>query len=166
MVTVSNKRVTMKKRDNGQEILEGIDSIRRGEGKKYLMYTKTTHHICVTVDPAFLEDQSFPLDKLYVWAYRIWIENQGPDTIQLVKRTWRITDADGIIQEVKGDGVVGEKPWITPGETYQYTSGTPLSTPSGMMEGIYHMHTKEGKTFDVVIPAFSLDSPYETASVH
>lgn len=130
------------------------------------MYMQTTHHITVTVDPVFLEDQSLPLDKQYVWAYRIWIENQGPDMVQLVKRTWRITDANGIIQEVKGEGVVGKKPWIAPGETYHYTSGTPLSTPSGLMEGIYHMRTKSGRTFDVMIPAFSLDSPYETASVH
>ena len=130
------------------------------------MYMKTSHHINVTVDPVFLEDQSLPLDKHYVWAYRVWIENQGPDMVQLVKRAWRITDANGVVHEVRGEGVVGEKPWIAPGATYQYTSGTPLSTPSGMMEGTYHMRTKSGKMFDVVIPLFSLDSPYETASVH
>lgn len=130
------------------------------------MYIKTTHHITVTVEPVFLEDQSLPLDKHYVWAYNIWIENQGSEVIQLVKRTWRITDGHGVIQEVIGEGVVGEKPWISPGTTYHYTSGTPLSTPSGMMEGTYHMRTQSGKQFDVTIPAFSLDSPYETASFH
>jgi ApaG protein len=130
------------------------------------MYIETTHHINVTVEPLFLEEQSLPLNKHYVWAYSVWIENQGSEMVQLIKRTWRITDAQGITYEIKGEGVVGEKPWIAPGETYHYTSGTPLSTPSGMMEGLYHMRTKEGKQFDVVIPAFSLDSPYETASIH
>ena len=86
--------------------------------------------------------------------------------MQLLSRTWRITDANGLILEVKGEGVVGEKPWITPGTTYHYTSGTPLSTPSGLMEGIYHMKTKTGETFDVIIPVFSLDSPYETGVLH
>lgn len=130
------------------------------------MYRKTTHHINVTVDPIFLEDQSLPLDNQFVWAYSIWIENQGSETVQLLKRTWRITDAHGVIHEIKGEGVVGEKPWILPGEVYHYTSGTPLSTPSGVMEGIYHMKTQRGEDFDVAIPAFSLDSPYETARVH
>ncbi len=130
------------------------------------MYTKTTHHINVTVEPLFLEDQSLPLENHYVWAYRIWIENQGAETVQLLSRTWRITAANGVVHEVKGEGVVGEKPWITPGATYHYTSGTPLSTPSGLMEGIYHMKTKKGETFDIPVPAFSLDSPYEEAVVH
>lgn len=130
------------------------------------MYVKTTHHICVTVEPIFLEDQSVPLDKQYVWAYRIWIENQGSEMVQLLKRSWRITDGYGVVHEITGEGVVGEQPWIAPGATYHYASGTPLSTPSGMMEGIYHMRTSSGKRFDVTIPAFSLDSPYETASVH
>lgn len=130
------------------------------------MYTRITHHISVTVEPIFLEDESFSPDNHYVWAYKIWIENQRSDSVQLLSRTWRITDANGGIHEVKGEGVIGEKPWITPGTTYHYTSGTPLSTPSGMMEGIYHMRTKTGENFDVMIPPFSLDSPYETAVVH
>lgn len=130
------------------------------------MYTKTTHNICVTVEPIFLEDQSLPLDNHYVWAYQVWIENQRAETIQLLSRTWRITDGNGVTHEIKGEGVVGEMPWITPGTTYHYTSGTPLPTPSGMMEGIYHMKTKSGKDFDIIIPAFSLDSPYETAIMH
>jgi ApaG protein len=130
------------------------------------MYMKTTHHMCVTVDPAFLEDQSSPLDKHFVWAYSVWIENQGSEMVQLLRRTWQITDAQGVVHEIKGEGVVGEQPWIAPGTAYHYTSGTPLSTPSGMMEGIYHMRTKSGENFDVLIPAFSLDSPYETATVH
>ncbi len=130
------------------------------------MYTKITHQISVTVEPIFLEDQSLSSESHYVWAYQIWIENQGAEMVQLLSRTWRITDANGLIQEIKGEGVVGEKPWITPGTTFHYTSGTPLSTPSGVMEGIFHMKTKAGKPIDVVIPAFSLDSPYETAVMH
>lgn len=130
------------------------------------MYTKTTHHINVSVDPIFLDDQSLPSDNHFVWAYQIWIENQGPETVQLLKRTWRITDGNGVTHEIKGDGVVGEKPWIAPGTTYHYTSGTPLATPSGMMEGIYHMKTQAGEHFEVIIPVFSLDSPYETGKIH
>ncbi len=130
------------------------------------MYTKTTNQINVTAESIFLEDQSLPSDHHYVWAYQIWIENQGPEMVQLVSRTWWITDGNGAKSEIKGEGVVGEQPWITPGTTYHYTSGTPLHTPSGVMEGIYHMTTKTGKVFDVAIPAFSLDSPYETAAVH
>ncbi|HUX78348.1 MAG TPA: Co2+/Mg2+ efflux protein ApaG [Alphaproteobacteria bacterium] len=130
------------------------------------MYTKLTRHISVSVEPIFLEDQSFSSDNHYVWAYQVWIENQGSEAVQLLSRTWRITDSNGVLHEVQGEGVVGEKPWITPGTTYHYTSGTPLATPSGLMEGTYHMKTKTGENFDVEIPAFSLDSPYETAAVH
>jgi ApaG protein len=130
------------------------------------MYTKITHHISVTVEAIFLEDQSLSSDNHYVWAYQIWIENQGSESVQLLSRTWRITDANGTLHEVKGEGVVGEKPWIPPGTTYHYTSGTPLSTPSGLMDGTYHMKTKAGEDFDVGIPAFSLDSPYETVVMH
>lgn len=130
------------------------------------MYTKITHHISVTVEPIFLEDQSLPMNNYYVWAYKVWIENQGAETVQLLNRTWQITDSQGMTHEVKGKGVIGEKPWIRPGETFHYTSGTPLPTPSGMMEGRYQMKTKSGKPFDVEIPAFSLDSPYETAAIH
>ena len=74
------------------------------------MYTKTTHNICITVEPIFLDDQSLPLDNQYVWAYQVWIENQGAETVQLLSRTWRITDGNGVTSEVKGEGVVGEKP--------------------------------------------------------
>lgn len=130
------------------------------------MYTKTTHNVCITVEPIFLDDQSLPFDNQFVWAYKVWVENQGSETVQLISRTWRITDGSGVMSEIKGEGVVGEKPSITPGATYHYTSGTPLNTPSGMMEGTYHMKTNSGKHFDVVIPAFSLDSPYEKAALH
>lgn len=125
------------------------------------MYTETTRGITVTVQPIFLEDQSSPAEGHYVWAYRVRIENKGAETVQLMRRHWKITDALGRMQEVEGAGVVGEQPVLEPGESYEYTSGTPLATPSGIMMGTYRMETGEGETFDVSIPAFSLDSPHE-----
>lgn len=125
------------------------------------MYTETTRGITVTVQPVYLDDQSSPTEGHYVWAYRVRIENNGDETVQLKRRHWKITDALGRMQEVQGAGVVGEQPVLQPGESYEYTSGTPLTTPSGIMMGTYQMETDEGETFDVSIPAFSLDSPHE-----
>lgn len=125
------------------------------------MYTETTRGITVTVQPVYLDDQSSPAEGHYVWAYRVRIENNGGETVQLKRRHWRITDALGRMQEVQGTGVVGEQPVLQPGETYEYTSGTPLATPSGIMMGTYQMENDDGETFDVSIPAFSLDSPHE-----
>ncbi len=127
------------------------------------MYQEATNDIFVTVKPVYLEEQSSPEEDHYVWAYWVKIENQGSDTVQLRNRYWRITDSQGQVQEVRGAGVVGEQPVLKPGETFEYTSGTPLSTPSGIMLGSYQMQGKDGGTFDVTIPAFSLDSPYEGA---
>lgn len=125
------------------------------------MYTETTRGITVTVQPFYLDDQSSPADNHYVWAYRVRIENHSGETVQLKRRHWRITDAIGRIQEVQGAGVVGEQPVLGPGEAFEYTSGTPLPTPSGIMAGEYQMEGEGGDRFDVVIPAFSLDSPHE-----
>ncbi|MEW5727034.1 MAG: Co2+/Mg2+ efflux protein ApaG [Pseudomonadota bacterium] len=125
------------------------------------MYTETTRGITVTVKPFYLDDQSSPADNHYVWAYRVRIENHSGETVQLKRRHWRITDAMGRIQEVQGAGVVGEQPVLHPGEAFEYTSGTPLPTPSGIMAGEYQMEDERGGKFDVVIPAFSLDSPHE-----
>ena len=127
------------------------------------MYQETTNAISVTVKPVYLEDQSSPKDDHFVWAYWVKIENQGADTVQLRNRYWRITDSQGQVQEVRGAGVVGEQPVLKPGESFEYTSGTPLSTPSGIMLGTYQMERNDGGTFDVAIPPFSLDSPYEGA---
>ena len=124
------------------------------------MYTKTTKSINITVNPSYLDEHSEPEDQHYVWAYQITINNLGKETVQLKNRYWKIIDSNGIKQEIKGRGVVGEQPVINPGEKYEYTSGTPLSTPSGFMEGHYEMETINGKTFDATIPLFSLDSPY------
>ena len=125
------------------------------------MYDKTTRAIRVSVRPTFLEDQSSPDENYYVWAYRVRIENQGEETVQLRDRYWRITDGFGRVQEVRGPGVVGEQPVLKPGERFEYTSGTPLATPSGIMLGTYRMETDAGESFEVEIPAFSLDSPYD-----
>ena len=130
------------------------------------MYTRMTRSIEVTIDPVYLDDQSEPDDDHFVWAYQVRIENKGGETVQLLNRYWRITDAQGRIQEVRGAGVVGERPVLNPGQSYEYTSGTPLSTPSGIMDGSYEMETQNGETFDVVIPPFSLDSPYQQRSVN
>lgn len=126
------------------------------------MYVRTTHDITVSVNPIYLDDQSSPGDNHYVWAYRVRIENNSDSTVQLKRRHWKITDAYGRIQEVQGAGVVGEQPVLHPGDSYEYTSGTPLPTPSGIMVGRYQMETEGGERFDVDIPAFSLDSPHES----
>lgn len=130
-------------------------------------YTATTRAIRVTVHPSYLEDQSDPDESRYVWAYRVQIENRGREAVQLMRRTWHITDARGRQTEVQGAGVVGEQPLLEPGESFEYTSGTPLTTPSGFMTGAYHMiAAASGEEFDVAIPAFSLDSPYSCGRVH
>ena len=126
------------------------------------MYSETTRSIKVTVEPVYLEDESAPADNHYVWAYHVTIENQGRETVQLRRRHWRITDGLGRVQEVRGPGVVGEQPLLKPGDSYEYTSGTPLNTPSGIMVGSYEMETPQGESFDVAIPAFSLDSPHQS----
>ncbi|MGH6960246.1 MAG: Co2+/Mg2+ efflux protein ApaG [Dongiaceae bacterium] len=130
------------------------------------MYSQTTRSIIVTVKPFFLDDQSSPDESHYVWAYHVRIENRGEQTVQLRNRYWRITDSLGRIQEVRGAGVVGEQPVLRPGETFEYTSGTPLPTPSGFMVGTYQMETDAGETFDVAVPAFSLDSPHQPAQLN
>jgi ApaG protein len=130
------------------------------------MYSSITRSIRVSVEPIFLEDQSSPSDDHYVWAYQVRIENDGQETVQLVNRHWRITDAQGRMQEVKGEGVVGEKPTLQPGQAFEYTSGTPLGTPSGIMVGSYEMETSAGERFEIAIPAFSLDSPYQARQLN
>ena len=125
------------------------------------MYREITHGVAVTVEPFFLDDESDPDERRFFWAYHVRIENQGPETVQLMTRYWRITDAAGKILEVQGDGVVGEQPVLDPGEAFEYTSGTPLGTPSGFMVGRYVMAAGDGRTFEVDIPAFSLDSPHQ-----
>ena len=130
------------------------------------MYAQTTHDIAISVKPVYLEDQSEPDEGRYLWAYHIRIENQGDETVQLLTRYWKITDANGRVQEVRGEGVVGEQPVIEPGDAYEYASGCPLETPSGFMVGSYRLAREDGDEIDVAIPLFSLDSPYAATQIH
>ncbi|HTK12509.1 MAG TPA: Co2+/Mg2+ efflux protein ApaG [Xanthobacteraceae bacterium] len=130
------------------------------------MYSATTKGIEVTVMPDFQADRSSPEKSYYFWAYTIAIRNRGTDTVQLKTRHWRITDAFGRRQEVNGTGVVGEEPVIEPGQSFEYTSGVPLATPNGIMGGTYGMVSAAGEPFEIEIPLFSLDTPYERPSVN
>ena len=122
-------------------------------------YTATTRGIAVSVEPSYLESKSSPEGLRYFWAYRVIIVNQSRETVQLLSRHWMITNARGEFTEVKGPGVIGEQPVLKPGEQFEYTSGAPLNTPSGMMGGAYQMETASGERFDIEIPTFSLDIP-------
>ena len=123
------------------------------------MFVATSRAIRVTVVPQYLPDQSEPSKSQFVWAYTVRIENTGDVAVQLRSRHWKITDGLGRLQEVKGPGVVGKTPLLRPGEMFEYTSGTPLSTPSGFMGGTYQMVSESGERFDIEIPTFSLDTP-------
>jgi ApaG protein len=125
------------------------------------MYRTVTRHIEVQVAPRFLSERSSPENGYFFWAYTITLTNRGRETVQLKTRHWRITDANGKLQEVRGAGVVGEQPVLKPGDNYEYTSGVPLPTSSGFMVGSYGMVTATGEAFDIAIPAFSLDLPQE-----
>lgn len=129
-------------------------------------YSQTTDDIHVIVAPAYLDDQSRPEDHHYVWSYHVRIENGGRDIVRLHSRYWRITDANGRVQEVEGEGVVGQQPVLGPGESFEYTSGTPLAAPGGIMLGTYRMVRADGSSFTVRIPAFSLDSPFQSTVRH
>jgi ApaG protein len=122
------------------------------------MYRAVTRNIEVVVTPRFVADRSAPDKNHFFWAYTIAITNHGNETVQLKTRHWRITDANGRQQEVRGAGVVGEEPVLKAGEAFEYTSGVPLQTPSGFMAGTYGMVTANGERFDIEIPAFSLDT--------
>lgn len=123
------------------------------------MYSAMTHDIEVSVVPDFNAERSSSANGHYFWTYTITITNHGPARVQLLTRHWIITDARGQQQEVQGKGVVGEQPEILPGESYEYTSGVPLPTASGFMRGFYGMVGVDGQTFEIEIPAFSLDAP-------
>ena len=130
------------------------------------MYQSISHRFRVTVQPQFLVSQSNPADDKYVWSYTITVENLSGMTATLMTRHWIITDALGRKQEIEGDGVVGEQPTLAPGESFQYTSGCPLATASGVMMGSYGMVAEDGTRFAIDIPAFSLDSPHDRRSVN
>lgn len=123
------------------------------------MYQAITRQIEVTVEPQFLPERSLPDKQQFFWTYTITIVNSGNETVQLKTRHWIITDDTGRSQEVRGDGVIGEQPVLGPGERFEYTSGVPLTTPSGFMTGRYQMVNDSGERFEIDIPLFSLDSP-------
>jgi ApaG protein len=129
-------------------------------------YSETSRAIRVSVQPEYLTDQSAPAENHFVWAYHVDIRNEGEETVQLRARYWRITDSLGRVQEVRGAGVVGEQPVLRPGQSFRYSSGTPLKAPSGIMEGYYEMHSDSGERFEVRVPAFSLDCPHVPRRVH
>ncbi|MCY3981851.1 MAG: Co2+/Mg2+ efflux protein ApaG [Alphaproteobacteria bacterium] len=130
------------------------------------MYEKTTAKMRVRVRPEYLEDHSDPSEGRYFWAYHIEIVNEGDRTVKLLSRYWRITDAFGRAEEVRGSGVVGKQPVLKPGESFSYSSGAPLPTASGFMVGRYQMVRDDGGRFEIDIPAFSLDSPWASESIH
>jgi ApaG protein len=129
-------------------------------------YEQVTRGIRIRVFPQYSDDQSTPDEGYYFWTYTVDITNESEETVQLKSRLWRITDANGRTEEVRGPGVIGQTPVIPPGQSFTYTSGCPLPTPSGIMVGSYQMTDEEGELFDVTIPAFSLDSPYAVRSVN
>ncbi len=130
------------------------------------MYRAVTRNIEVSVEPFFLDDRSDPAENRYVWAYRITIANKSDQFVKLLSRHWKITDGAGRVELVNGPGVVGEQPELNPGDSFQYTSGCPLTTPSGIMAGHYTMQDQAGRTFEVQIPAFSLDIPSQKRSLN
>ena len=130
------------------------------------MYKARTDDIEVTVEPRFMADRSDPGAGRYFWAYTVRIDNHSPRTVTLESRHWRITDSHGLLEEVRGAGVFGEQPVLKHGESFKYTSGCPLTTPSGFMAGDYQMVDDSGNSFNVEIPAFSLDTPDNRRSLN
>ncbi len=124
-------------------------------------YEQRTDDVIVRVEPEFLAEQSNPSDSRYIWAYTVEIDNQSGRDLTVTDRFWQIADSSGQVQEVRGAGVVGETPIVKSGETFRYTSGAPLTAPSGMMRGSYTMRTENGESFDIAVPTFLLDSPHE-----
>jgi ApaG protein len=121
--------------------------------------TSVRHRISIDVETTYLDDQSEPREQRYVFAYTITIRNEGEVPAKLLTRHWIITDANGRVQEVRGDGVVGEQPYLKPGQGFRYSSGAVLETPVGTMQGSYQMIADDGAQFDAPIPAFRLAMP-------
>lgn len=130
------------------------------------MYRAVTRHIQVSVKPVFMESQSSTVIGRYFWSYTVEIVNKGDEIVTLRNRHWKITDGNGRLHEVRGEGVVGEQPCLQPGGSFTYTSGCPLETPQGIMVGTYEMENADGERFLIDIPAFSLDMPSQTRVLH
>lgn len=131
-----------------------------------MAWRETTDGIEISVEPHFLEDRSDPERELYVWSYRVRITNHRSRCIQLTHRRWRVTDSRGGVQKVDGIGVVGETPVIQSGDCYEYVSGVPLPTPSGLMGGAYVFAVEDGATLEAKIPTVSLDSPHDRRTLN
>ena len=146
----------------GAPLLACIAAFVQRPGARYAgaMYEQETAGVMVRVEPQFLPEESEPDDGHFVWAYTIEIENRRADPVQLMSRFWRITDENGLTQEVRGEGVIGQQPVIAPGQRFRYTSAAPLSAPSGVMGGAYSMQGAKGDIFDIDVPLFALDSPH------
>jgi ApaG protein len=119
-----------------------------------------TRGVRVRVQSEYSPDQSAPAKNQWFFLYTVTISNDGSETVQLLTRHWIITDGTGHIEEVRGPGVVGKQPMLKPGESFEYTSGCPLTTPFGVMEGTYQMITEAGERFDAKIAPFTLSEPY------
>lgn len=117
------------------------------------------NNVSVQASSEYLEDESNPENERFVFAYHVRITNKGDSPAQLLSRHWIITDGNDEKEEVKGDGVIGEQPWIEPGDSFEYSSGAILKTPIGFMQGAYHMKSEDGTEFDADIPAFTLAQP-------
>ena len=131
--------------------------------KEFFPHSATTRDITVRVSVSYLPEQSEPGKGRWFWAYHIRIENGGRKAVQLVSREWTICDGRGASHVVQGEGVVGEQPVIDPGQSFDYVSGCPLNTPTGYMEGRYHMAGADGRPFSVAIPRFPLTAPTVTS---
>ncbi len=123
------------------------------------MYVETTHDIEVLVEPLYVPEQSRPEAGYFFFAYKVRLKNLGKETKQLMSRHWIITDGNGHVEEVRGSGVVGQQPVLEPGQTYEYTSFCPLSTPTGSMRGTYRMASDGGESWDVTVPVFFFRIP-------
>jgi ApaG protein len=129
-------------------------------------YRETTNYISVSVSPEYLPQQSEPSSHHFTWAYHVHIKNSGNTIIQVLARHWKITDIRGQSHEIVGEGLVGKQPILMPSEVFQYSSGTPLSTPSGFMSGSFLLISEGGELFNAVVPSFSLDSPLPNRPLH
>ncbi len=133
---------------------------------EFPIYEKTTHSVSISVRPEYLDNQSDPKSNSFTWAYHVRIENVGKQTVQILSRHWKITNSNGVTQEIVGDGLIGRQPILTPGDIFEYSSGTPLSTASGFMSGSFHAVDENGEVLTVSVPAFSLDQPQSTRALH
>ena len=130
------------------------------------MYMQETRGVVIRVRPSFREEDSEPDENRFFWSYTVEIENRGAEAVQLLAREWRITDSRNRTEVLRGDGVVGEQPVIEPGGRFTYTSGAPLPTASGFMQGAYTMAIRSGEQFNACIPGFALDCPFNAMTLH